>query len=567
MENLPSPPPSDSTRNYTVPSTVDYFYGRLLREDAQEILKNRSESLGINDGLFLLRESMDEIGNYALSIFHYNEITHYKICRDEDCKCVLLNRGIKSKPFNGPIELIEHLKKEPDNLLINQIPKIPCSRPRGIQPINYLFVSDSDLHNQVNEEIKRILQDIKSDSQIYNQKLLEAKTVRRYVYEKNILKNLQNLNQLAPAWFKENCSGIKAKKILKKHKYSNGTFLVRTYVKKKYWSNTKKTVILLSIIIDRKMKNYEIKSSDDKFYIVKHEKFDSIPQLIDFYYRSKNDNKLPFKLESPVLTINMYQTNLYLYSQIYESKNYYDRLKLYLKGEYTKLAAPGELLIENFLKSLSKERRDIYEQVDYYSVIYDIQQSDLLNSKNLKLETLIDRGNFGEVYFGTYKYKTLENEPRELPVAVKKLNLNSKQEIQNEANLMKSLDSPYIIKYLGLCYTTANKIEYLNIVLEFAKLGSLYGYLGNHEEFPMIKIAKILYQIASAMEYLASKKIVHRDLASRNVLLVDANSAKVSDFGLSRLTNSDGEYMQDLSEKKWPFRWFSPELMESGIFR
>jgi hypothetical protein len=567
MENLPSPPPSYSIRNYTTPSTVAYFYGRLLREDAQEILKNRSESLALNDGLFLLRESMDEIGNYALSIFHDNEITHYKICRDEDCKCVLLNRGIKSKPFNDPIELIEHLKKEPDNLLINQIPKIPCSRPRGIQPINYLFVSDSDLHNQVNEEIKRILQDIKSDSQIYNQKLLEAKTVRRYVYEKNVLKNLQNLNQLAPAWFKENCSGIKAQKILKKHKDSNGTFLVRTYVKKKYWSNTRKTVILLSIIIDRKMKNYEIKSSDDKFYIVKHEKFDSIPQLIDFYYRSKNDNKLPFKLESPVLTINMYQTNLYLYSQIYESKNYYDRLKLYQKGEYTEIAAPGELLIENFLKSLSKERRDIYEQVDYYSVIYDIQQRDLLNSKNLKLETLIDRGNFGEVYFGTYKCKTLANEPRELPVAVKKLNLNSKQEIQNEANLMKSLDSPYIIKYLGLCYTTANKIEYLNIVLEFAKLGSLYGYLGNHEEFPMIKIAKILYQIASAMEYLASKKIVHRDLASRNVLLVDANSAKVSDFGLSRLTNSDGEYMQDLSEKKWPFKWFSPELMESGIFR
>ena len=176
------------------------------------------------------------------------------------------------------------------------------------------------------------------------------------------------------------------------------------------------------------MKNYEIKKSEgDKFYLVKSAQFESIPQLIDFYYRSKDDKKFPFKLEDPALTIGMNQTNLYYYSQVYESKNDYDRLKLYQRGEYAKLTAPGEFLIENFLKSLSKERRVIYEKVDYYSVIYDIQQSDLLNSKKLKLDTLIDKGNFGEVYFGTYKYKTLDNEPQELPVAVKKLHLNDEK--------------------------------------------------------------------------------------------------------------------------------------------
>ena len=129
---------------------------------------------------------------------------------------------------------------------------------------------------------------------------------------------------------------------------------------------------------------------------------------------------------------------------------------------------------------------------------------------------------------------------------------------------MKSLDSPNIIKYIGLCFNSFNNSEFLNIVLEFAKLGSLHTYLRKNQDFPFIKIATILYQIASAMEYLASKKIVHRDLASRNVLLEDEDSAKVSDFGLSRLTNGDGEYTQDLRETKWPIRWFSPELMESG---
>ena len=146
-------------------------------------------------------------------------------------------------------------------------------------------------------------------------------------------------------------------------------------------------------------------------------------------------------------------------------------------------------------------------------------------------------------------------------------NEKAKEEIQNEAKLMKSLNSPFIIKYLGLCYTTTDKRKYLNIVLEFAKLGSLHSYLRKHREFPMKKISKILYQIASAMEYLTSKKIVHRNLAARNVLLVNENSAKVGSFTQARLANSDGEYMQDLREQQWPFRWFSPELMESGKIR
>ena len=236
MENLVSPL-SDSIRNYIVPSNVDYFYGRLLREDAVQILKKRSETLELNDGLFLLRESMDEIGNYVLSIFHDDDVTHYKIVREDDCRVVLLNRGSKSKPFIGPVELIEHLKKAHDDLLIDQMPRIPCSRPREIQPISYLFLNKSDLDKMVNEEIESSLQHTyMSYSHMYNNQVFEAKTVRRYIHEKSVLKNIQSLNRLAPTWFKENCSDIEAYKILKKHKDSSGAFLVRTYAKKRDWS-------------------------------------------------------------------------------------------------------------------------------------------------------------------------------------------------------------------------------------------------------------------------------------------------------------------------------------------
>ncbi len=345
----------------------------------------------------------------------------------------------------------------------------------------------------------------------------------------------------------------------------DGAFLVRTLIKKK------KTIILLSVIVKRKMKNYEIKSSDEKFYLdAQHEtrKFDSIIQLIDFHYRKTID--LPIQLVGPALKVtklDTYQFNLIGYSQIYESNAYYDKLKLFQSGLYREEVPSDELKLEDFLKDLTRERKQIYENNgSNYSVIYEIQRNDLLNSANLRSDKKIDKGNFGEVHLGSYKYRTILNEIQELPVAIKKLHLNdekSKKEIKKEADLMKSLDHPHIIKYIGLCYTLEDNGEILNIVIEYARLGSMHSFLNERKNFPMEKIIKLCYQIASAMEYLASKKIVHRDLAARNVLLVTEDKAKVSDFGLSRY-NSEGVYTTDLGWKKWPFRWFSPDLMERG---
>lgn len=91
------------------------------------------------------------------------------------------------------------------------------------------------------------------------------------------------------------------------------------------------------------------------------------------------------------------------------------------------------------------------------------------------------------------------------------------------------------------------------------------------EEYNFTKISKnsnlisdYLHQwcqnIAHAMEYLASKQVVHGDLATRNILLCRNLNAKLCDFGLSRRMYEYTSYLKSNVEPL-PWRWMAPESL------
>jgi serine/threonine protein kinase len=106
--------------------------------------------------------------------------------------------------------------------------------------------------------------------------------------------------------------------------------------------------------------------------------------------------------------------------------------------------------------------------------------------------------------------------------------------------MMSIAPNKNVVRLYGLCQELNN----FSLVMDYLAKGALDTYCAKlvkgGKGWDSNELYRIALGISRGMAHLAQSGIVHRDLAARNILLSEKCEPKVSDFGMSRVLNSEG---------------------------
>ncbi|GAV00824.1 hypothetical protein RvY_11618-2 [Ramazzottius varieornatus] len=230
------------------------------------------------------------------------------------------------------------------------------------------------------------------------------------------------------------------------------------------------------------------------------------------------------------------------------------------------------------------------------------------SDKITKTSVLLGKGEFGTVHQALVE--GLHGRPGPVEVAVKTMimdDFHKLSQIQKafEDEILVMLKAGQHLNVVNLLGVTI--CEYPALILELCELGSLLTYLqtrrppyGNYrnllnalgelessagsgsqsqtEDYSALQaeadankdlstkdLMSFSYQVCRGLEYLASRSIIHRDIAARNVLITKQKIAKVSDFGMAKWREKN-YILTGGSKVTLPIRWMAPEAIRSLTF-
>ncbi|MGH0173753.1 UNVERIFIED_CONTAM: hypothetical protein FKN15_000697 [Acipenser sinensis] len=165
---------------------------------------------------------------------------------------------------------------------------------------------------------------------------------------------------------------------------------------------------------------------------------------------------------------------------------------------------------------------------------------------------VIGEGSFGRVYKGRRKFSGQVVALKFIP----KVGRSEKElrSLKREIEIMRGLMHPNIVLLLDSFETDREVV----VVTEYAE-GELFQILEDDGNLPESRVREIACQLVSALYYLHSHRILHRDMKPQNILLGKGGVVKLCDFGFARAMSVSTMVLTSI--KGTPL-YMAPELVE-----
>jgi len=203
-----------------------------------------------------------------------------------------------------------------------------------------------------------------------------------------------------------------------------------------------------------------------------------------------------------------------------------------------------------------------------------------IDLSKLDIRHVIAHGTYGTVFRGTY-----DNQE----VAVKLLDWGEdgvattaetaalRASFQQEVAVWHKLSHPNVTNFIGASMGTSNlKIPGKNpsvddnvalppraccVVVEYLPGGTLKQYLirNRRRKLAFKVVIQLALDLSGGLSYLHSKKIVHRDVKTENMLLDANRTLKIADFGVARV---EAQNPRDMTGETGTLGYMAPEVLE-----
>lgn len=174
---------------------------------------------------------------------------------------------------------------------------------------------------------------------------------------------------------------------------------------------------------------------------------------------------------------------------------------------------------------------------------------------------LLGSGSFGKVFEGCYRSD--QSKKVAIKVLEKAKMKHNYASIKNECQILKRLDHPNIIKYLGVYEDEANVF----IITELIEGRDLFDvYCEKTVSMNENDAAKLVSTIIKALIHCHSNGVVHRDIKLENIMfttkdekILDYSDIKLIDFGLATNDKSSFRMLSTLVGSPY---YTAPEVFE-----